>query len=84
MNATESKLIDFIRVQLLEDPEYDLTPDDELLLDDIVDSLGVMRLVEFIEHEGGAAVPAEDVTIDNFSTVSVIAGYLSARSIAIT
>jgi len=84
MTHTETTLIDFIRVELLEDSDYELTTSDELLLDDIVDSLGVMRLVHFIEERGKASVPAEDVTIDNFATIEKIAAYVIQRGISLT
>lgn len=82
MTDIEQTIIDFIRVELLEDPQFDLTPTDQILLDDIVDSMGVMRLVEFIEERGKVTVPAEDVTIDNFATVAIMAGYIRGRNIA--
>ncbi len=84
MTDTESALIEFIRVELLEDPDAALSTDDQLLLDDIVDSLGVMRLVQFIEQRSGTAVPAEDITIDNFATIRTIAAYLVGRGASIT
>ncbi|MBT8086851.1 MAG: acyl carrier protein [Gammaproteobacteria bacterium] len=83
MNKNETALVEFIRISLLEDPDREVATTDELLLDDIVDSLGVMRLVHFIEERGGAPVPAEDVTIDNFATIETIAGYLDRRVISL-
>ena len=65
MSQTEEALIDFIRLQLLEDPGFELGAEDELLLDDIVSSLGVMRLVAFIEERTALKIPAEDVVIEN-------------------
>jgi len=83
MTDTESVLIEFIRVELLEDPDRELSTRDELLLDDIVDSLGVMRLVHFIEERGNTSVPAEDVTIDNFATIETIAAYIGRRDVSL-
>lgn len=83
MTDTESVLTEFIRVELLEDPDRELSTRDELLLDDIVDSLGVMRLVHFIEERGNTSVPAEDVTIDNFATIETIAAYIGRRDVSL-
>jgi len=83
MNETETALIEFIRTELLEDAAFALSVTDEILLDNIVDSLGVMRLVQFIEERGGVTVPAEDVTIDYFATVEAIAGYIDRRKISL-
>lgn len=79
MNASEQVLVDFICMDLLEDPSHPLGVDDQLLLDDIIDSMGVMRLVEFIEQRGGAKVPSQDVTVENFGTVGVLAAYVESR-----
>ena len=56
------------------------TGDDDLLGSGMVDSLGVMSLVFFIEERFGVEVPPEDVTIDNFQTIDAIASYLERRS----
>ncbi len=53
--------------------------DDELLLAGIIDSLGVTRLIAFVESEFDVRVPARDVTIENFRTISVLAEYLSTK-----
>ena len=82
MSSTENTLIDFIRAEILEDPDFELSATDEILLDDIVDSMGVMRLVAFIEDRGNTAIPAEHVTIDNFATIRQLADYLFQRDIA--
>ncbi len=51
-------------------------PDDELLLSGMVDSMGVMVLLDHIEQTLDFAVPMEDVTIENFETIRAIAAYL--------
>ena len=45
----------------------------------LVDSIGVMRLIMYIEDEFDVQVPPEHVTIDNFRTVATIAGYLEKQ-----
>jgi len=52
---------------------------DDLLLSGLVDSIGVMRLVAFIEEEAALQVPAEDVTIEHFVNIAAISRYLEAR-----
>lgn len=53
--------------------------DDDLLTSGIVDSLGVMRLVAFVESEFGVATPPEDVTIEHFVSILAIADYIRNR-----
>ncbi len=74
------QVIDFINDDLLADQD-DVTigGDDELLVDGYLDSLGVMRLVSFIDSELHVSVPPQDITIENFRSVDVLVGYLQAR-----
>lgn len=58
-----------------------LGPDDDLLGSGTIDSLGVMRLVSFVEAQFGVAVPAGDVTIEHFISVAAIAAYLRQRGV---
>lgn len=50
--------------------------DEDLLLSGLIDSLGVVRLIAFIEAEMGIRVPPEDVTIENFLTLQAMSDYL--------
>jgi acyl carrier protein len=80
MIEPRNALLTFIRDELLEGRSSSgIEEDTELLQSGIVDSLGIMRLVNFITEEFGYNVPAEDITIENFSSVSVIAAYLGTR-----
>lgn len=54
--------------------------DDDLLLSGLLDSLGVIRLLAFIQEAFGIAVPAEDVVIEHFATINAIATYLMAHA----
>ena len=62
--------------------DRELGDDEDLLASWLVDSLGMMRLVGFIDEEFGISVPPEDVTIESFSTIATIAGYLEGRGTA--
>lgn len=77
----EQQLLTFINEDILAD-QADVTVggDDELLVEGYIDSLGVMRLVSFIEERFGIAVPPQDITIENFRSVSVLSGYLQRRA----
>ncbi len=57
-------------------------PDEDLLGSGLLDSLGVMQLVWFIEREFGVEVPPEDVTIEHFQSISHIVAYLTGRRAA--
>jgi acyl carrier protein len=53
--------------------------DDNLLGSGVLDSVGMMSLVLFIENEFRLQVPPEDVTIEHFLSISTIEAYLSRR-----
>lgn len=59
---------------------FKLEDDHDLLVSNMLDSLGVMRLVEYIEGLMDMKIPPEDITIENFQSVTKIDQYLSARS----
>lgn len=74
----ETRLAAFITEELLDHKQL-VDPDDRLLTDGLVDSLGMMRLVAFIDEHLGLQVPPEDVVLENFSTITQIANYLRAK-----
>jgi acyl carrier protein len=57
-------------------PGFELSNDDQLLGKGIVDSLGVMELITFVEDELGVSVTDSDVTEEHFGSVSAIARYV--------
>lgn len=66
----------FIANDLLYDPSLDIDDHAELLLDGIIDSLGAIRLVGFIEDRWEIEVPPQAMTVDNFGSVDLIADYV--------
>ena len=66
-------------------PEVDpaeLQDDDSLLDSGILDSFGIMTLLDFLQQDFGVEIPAEDIEPDNFETIAAIAktvtGYLGS------
>ena len=73
----QSKLKHFIVAELMHEDDDDLLGDDEPLLGSgIVDSLGIMRLVSFIEEEFEVEVPEEDLVPEHFQTVTRLAAFV--------
>lgn len=67
-----SRIRDFIKQELLFENEGMSISNDTLLLEGILDSLGLMQLVAFLEEEFSIEVADEDVTADHFRTVADI------------
>lgn len=60
-------------------PDFELRDDQSLMGQGIVDSMGVMEMLQFLEEEFGVRVPEEDVTEDKIGTLSDIADYVVAN-----
>jgi acyl carrier protein len=70
------KLRGFIVEEIMRRPGYALPDDADLLTTGLIDSLGIISLVQFIEDETDLDVPAEDVTLEHFLSIATIVDYL--------
>ena len=78
----KERLREYIARDLLSDRNGRVIDDDANLLGSgLVDSVGMMSLVLFIEDALHVDVPPEDVTIDHFLSINTIAEYLRQRSL---
>jgi acyl carrier protein len=73
----ETILLDYIRNELLHGRGDNLTPEDNLLSAGIIDSIGILQLVAFIEEHFNIKVPDEDVVYENFYSAKVLSNYLA-------
>lgn len=55
--------------------------DDDLLGEEIIDSMGVMQLIAFIEETFDCDVAQADITITNFRTIEAIEAYLVRKGL---
>ncbi len=56
--------------------DVQLTGTDPLLERGIIDSMGVLELISFIQDEFGIKVGDDDITEENFGTLAAIARYV--------
>ena len=73
---TSNIIMEYIQQNLLKGRMSNLSPDDDLLDSGILNSLGILQLVAFIDERFGFQVPDEDVVYENFNSVAAISGYL--------
>jgi len=59
--------------------EVTIQPMDELLSTGMLDSIGIMRLISFIEEEYSISVPPEEMIIENFEHVEAIVTFIGRR-----
>lgn len=64
---------------LFSDSGFAYSDDASFLEEGIVDSLGIMDLVLFIEQSFGLSVDDEDLIPDNFDSVNKLARYIQRR-----
>lgn len=73
-------IIKYINEQLLDDEiDEDLDGDTDLLGSGILDSLGMVQLIAFVEKEFEVKVPPEDMVIENFMNINSVCAYLSGK-----
>jgi acyl carrier protein len=56
-----------------------LSPDEDLLAQGIIDSLGVVRLIASLEKAFGIKIVDEDVVPENFQTLASLVGFVEQK-----
>ncbi|MBC8769909.1 acyl carrier protein [Arenibacter sp. BSSL-BM3] len=77
----KESIIEFIKNEISNKRLETINGDDMLFDLGILDSLGIMRLIGFIEDRSQIKVPFQDLTIENFSTVDRIVAYMSRHRV---
>lgn len=76
----EASIRDFIAKNLLFAEEFTHTDDTSFLQEGIVDSLGIMELVAFVQKQFGITVEQHEVTPDRFDSVNQLARFVREKS----
>ncbi len=74
-DAFQAALVEFITNDVALD-EGEIDGGTDLLLTGLVDSLGVVVIVEWIERELGCTIDPADVVLENFQTVDAMMEFL--------
>lgn len=61
-------------------PDVAVGDNDPLLGNGIVDSMGVMEIIEFLEDAFSASVLSDDITEENLGTINAIADYVVSHN----
>ena len=76
----EAPIRDFIASNLLYSKEgFTYADDASLLREGIIDSLGVVELVEFLQKNFGIKVEQQEVRPDNFDSVAKLAAFVRRK-----
>jgi acyl carrier protein len=77
----EAVINDYISRELVQDPALlPLGNATSLLETGVLDSLGLLRLVVFVQERFGITVDDVDLVPENFDTVDAICAYLGSRA----
>ena len=77
--SVRSEILEFILAHFPAAKRHTLTPDTTLLESGIVDSVGILEIVGFIEQKFQVTVGDDDLVPENFSSVGNIAAFIEAR-----
>jgi acyl carrier protein len=80
MMEIEQQIKSYIAKNLIFSGDEFNYPDHASFLEEgIVDSLGVMELVSFVEDKFGVKVADQDITPDNFDSVTKLSAYVQRK-----
>jgi acyl carrier protein len=72
LSEISDKIKEFIVTELMFEDSTAAVTDDTPLLEGVIDSLGLMQMISFIEEEFDVAIDDAEVTSSNFRTVADI------------
>ena len=72
MAGLTQSLLTFVREELLKGRAAHVDPDTYLFDEGMVDSLGILRLIAFLELEIGRPIADNEVVMEHFRTIRVI------------
>ena len=84
MSTTDMTTKDHVRQFVVDELEYtgeadELTDDFELLEEGVLDSLGIMALVEYLEAAFDIVIDEDDIVAERFETITSIAALADAK-----
>lgn len=57
-----------------------IDPEEDLLEQGLIDSLGIVQIIAFVEDSFGVSLGPNDVVPENFSTLNALAGLVESRA----
>ena len=77
--ATTDRIRGYIPALLTAEMSADQIDDDLDLLGDLLDSVGLFRLIAFLEEEFSVVIEDEEITPQNFGTVARMAALVESK-----
>jgi len=73
------KIIEFIKEKFGKQIKGDLGSDTVLFTSGIIDSFGLLELVDFVEQSFGISIDPDEVNFDEFDSVNKIVEYIASK-----
>ncbi len=64
---------------MYDQPQVELTTDTLLIDEGIIDSMGIFRLITFLEEQFSFTIKHEEVVLESFETIAAIATLVETR-----
>jgi len=80
MTAFTDDLLRFVREDLLKGRDVAIDPDTYLFADGVVDSLGILTLIAFVEQQCGRPIPDNEIVMEHFRSIRAIACHFQSAS----
>ena len=77
--SVREHLIRWIRSEILFDETASIT-DETVLCPDVLDSLGIVALVDYLEDDLGILIPETDLVAENFVTLADVCALVARRA----
>jgi len=78
-DSIEQIIREYIAKDFLDGARADFDPDTSLLETGLIDSIGLFRLLAFLEERFRVRIPDEDLMAENFQTLGHIVRYIRGR-----
>ena len=76
MKEMKDMIRDFIIDEILEQPGFELSYDEPIIENSIIDSTEILKLVLFVEENSDIKVENEDITLENFGSINQIYDFI--------
>jgi acyl carrier protein len=72
----KAMITEYIKKEIVRNDKATISEDEDLLSSGVLDSLGILQLVAYIQDTFGIEVPDKDVVYENFHSIKSLDDYL--------
>ena len=65
--------------EIIEDPDFDLNDDDNIIEESIIDSTEILKIILFLEEMYDIKVENDEIKLDHFNSVNAICDFVNRK-----